>query len=137
MIVIDASVLTDFLLGRPAALDAVEGELEGREHEPLHAPELIYLETLNALRRLAIAGAVTDHRATQAAADLDGVRLVRYGHRTFRERVWELRHNLTAYDASYLALAEGSEDAVLLTADAGLAGVARGSLGHDAVCLVA
>jgi predicted nucleic acid-binding protein len=133
LIVIDASVLTDFLLGRPAALAAVERELTAREHESLHAPDLIEPETLNALRRLASTGAVTEQRANEAAADLAHARIIRYPHAPLRARVWSLRHTLTAYDASYLALAEALDDPVLLTADRGLARVACASLGDDAV----
>jgi predicted nucleic acid-binding protein len=133
LIVIDASVLTDFLLGRSEALVAVAREMAEREHEPLHAPELIEPETLNALRRLALSGAVTPQRAGEAVADLANTRLRRYPHAPLRERVWALRDSLTAYDACYLALAEGLDQPVLLTADTGLATVARGSLGDDAV----
>lgn len=133
MIVVDASALTDFLLGRPEALNALGHELAGREHEPLHAPELIEPETLNALRRLAVSGGVTDRRATEAASDLAHTRLIRYPHAPLRERVWDLRHNLTAYDATYLALAEALDDPVLLTGDGGLAARARKSLGDHRV----
>jgi predicted nucleic acid-binding protein len=133
LIVVDASVLTDFLLGRREALIAVEHALADREHEPMHAPELIDPETLNALRRLARAGMVTDRRAGEAAADLADTRLVRYSHAPLRERVWALRDSLTAYDACYLALAEALDEPLLLTADTGLARIARASLGADAV----
>jgi predicted nucleic acid-binding protein len=133
VIVVDASVLTDFLLGRPPALDALERELAGHEHEPVHAPELIEPETLNALRRLAASGRVTERRASEAAGDLANARLVRYPHAPLRERVWTLRHDLTAYDATYLALAEALPDPVLLTADRGLAVRARQSLGDEGV----
>ncbi len=133
MIVVDASVLIDFLLGRPEAVDALAFELTGREHEPLHAPELIEPETLNALRRMAGRGAVTDQRASEAVADLANTRLIRYPHAPLRSRVWELRHDLTAYDATYLALAEGLAGSVLLTGDGGLATRARSSLGDDQV----
>jgi predicted nucleic acid-binding protein len=133
VIVLDASVLTDFLLGRPATLEALDRELAGREQEPVHAPELIEPESLNALRRLAREGAVSDRRATEAVSDLAGTRLIRYPHAPLRERVWELRDNLTAYDATYLALAEAMDDPVLLTADAGLAARAIQSLGSDRV----
>jgi predicted nucleic acid-binding protein len=133
LIVIDASVLTDFLLGRSQALAAVEREMAGREHEPLHAPELIEPETLNALRRLALSGEVTVRRAGEAVADLGNARLTRYPHPPLRERVWALRENLAAYDACYLALAEALDEPVLLTADSGLAAVARRSLGDGAV----
>jgi predicted nucleic acid-binding protein len=133
LIIVDASVLTDFLPGRPQTVDALARELAGREHEPLHAPDLVEPETLNALWRLALGGSVTDQRASEAAADLANTRLVRYPHAPLRERVWELRHNLTAYDASYLALAEALDDPVLLTGDGGLAAGARSSLGNDRV----
>jgi predicted nucleic acid-binding protein len=132
LIVVDASVLTDFLLGRPAALSAVEDELDGHEHESLHAPELVEPETLNALRRLVRQRHVTARRADEALADLGRTRLVRYPHAPLRPRVWALRDSLSAYDACYLALAEALEDPVLLTGDAGLAKVARRSLGADA-----
>jgi predicted nucleic acid-binding protein len=131
--VVDASVLTDFLLGRPKALEALQHELDGREHEPLHVPELVEPETLNALRRLALAGDVSDQRANEAASDLASTRLMRYPHAPLRERVWGLRHNLTAYDATYLALAEALDGSVLLTGDGGLASRARVSLGDDRV----
>lgn len=131
--VVDASVLTDFLLGRPKALEALQHELDGREHEPLHVPELVEPETLNALRRLALAGDVSDQRASEAASDLASTRLMRYPHAPLRERVWGLRHNLTAYDATYLALAEALDGSVLLTGDGGLASRARVSLGDDRV----
>jgi predicted nucleic acid-binding protein len=136
VIVIDASVLVDFLIGRPQAVDAVERALAGREHEPLHAPDLIEPETLNALRALARGEAVSDRRATEAVSDLGAARLIRYPHAPLRERVWELRHNVTAYDATYLALAEALEDPVLLTADGALAAHARHALGAERVQLV-
>jgi predicted nucleic acid-binding protein len=133
LIVVDASALTDFLLGRAEAVDALEDELAGREQEPLHAPELVEPETLNALRRLANAGRVSDQRASEAAADLGHARLIRYPHAPLRDRVWQLRTELTAYDATYLALAEALEDAILLTGDAGLAARGRSSLGEERV----
>jgi predicted nucleic acid-binding protein len=133
LIVIDASVLTDFLLGRAEAVEAIDRELTGREHDPLHAPEVVEPETLNALRNLVRAKAVTDRRADEAVDDLGAIRLVRYPHDPLRERIWELRHNLTAYDAAYLALAEALDDAVLITGDRGLATRARDALGHDRV----
>jgi predicted nucleic acid-binding protein len=133
LIVVDASALTDFLLGRPPALDALASAMAGREHEPLHAPELIEPETLNALRRLALGGDVTEQRALEAVSDLADVRIVRYPHAPLRRRVWALRHDLTAYDAAYLGLAEAFDEPVLLTCDAGLAARARRSLGTAGV----
>jgi predicted nucleic acid-binding protein len=136
LIVIDASALTDFLLGRPQALDALSAALSGREQEPLHAPELIEPETLNALRRLAANKKVTSERANEAVNDLGSVRLVRYPHAPLRARIWELRHNLSAYDACYLALSEALDDPILITADGGLGRQAVSSLGPDRVRLI-
>jgi predicted nucleic acid-binding protein len=130
VIVVDASVVTDFLLGRAPATAALLEDASG--HAPLHAPDLVEPETLNALRRMRGRGQLTDQRAGEAAADLADVRLIRHPHGPLRERVWALRHELTAYDACYLALAEALE-ARLLTADAGLAGRARVSLGEQGV----
>lgn len=136
MIIVDASVLTDFLLGRPATVLALEEESAGREHEPLHAPEVIELETLNALRRNLLRGAVDERRAMEAVADLGRTRLACFPHAPLRERVWELRHKLTAYDASYVALAELLEASRLLTSDRRLAEVAAWALGDRRVRLV-
>jgi predicted nucleic acid-binding protein len=133
VIVVDASVLTDFLLGRTPALRAIGQQVAGHEHEPLHAPELIEPETLNALRRLVASGRVTGQRAGEAIADLARTRLTRYPHAPLRDRIWALRSNLTAYDATYLALAEALDEPVLLTGDSGLAARARVSLGPDRV----
>lgn len=133
MIVVDASALTDFLLGRPPAVEALESAMAGREQEPLYAPELIEPETLSALRRLALSGNVSRERADDAVADLANTRIVRFPHAPLRARVWELRDDLTAYDATYLALAEALDDPVLLTGDGGLATRARSSLGADRV----
>lgn len=115
---------------------AVSDELAGHAHEPLHAPELVELETLNALRRLARGKGITDRRAGEAVTDLSSLRLIRYSHEPLRERVWELRHNLTAYDASYLALAEFLDGSMLMTGDSGLAKSARRGLGAERVRLV-
>ena len=133
MIVVDASVLTDFLLGRPEAVTAMEREMVDREHEPLHAPELVEPETLNALRGLVRGGAITDRRASEAVDDLASVRLLRYPHAPLRQGVWELRGNLSAYDATYLALVEALDDSVLLTGDSGLATAAGDQLGDHRV----
>ena len=130
MIVLDASILTDLVLGRRGA-DAVL-ELDGA---PFHAPELIEIETVHALCGLARAGHVSDERAAVAVAGLPRVRSVLYPHAPFLERVWELRHELTAYDAMYLALAERI-GAVLFTADRGLARRAGRLLGADRVQIV-
>jgi predicted nucleic acid-binding protein len=131
IVVVDASALTAFMLGHTSALDAA-----AVHPGPLHAPDLIELETLNALRRLARRGAIAEDRATEAVAALGATPLMRYPHSPLRARVWELRRELSAYDAAYLALAEALPDGTLLTADAGLATRARRSLGAEGVRLL-
>jgi predicted nucleic acid-binding protein len=133
LIVVDASVLTDFLLGRPQTVTAIEREMAEREHEPLHAPELIEPETINALRGLVRGGAITDRRATEAVGDLASLRLLRYPHAPLRQGIWAWRDNLSASDAAYLALAEALDDSVLLTGDGGLATAAGDRLGEHQV----
>lgn len=133
MIVVDASTLADFLLGREPAVVAVAAALGAATEQPLHAPELVWPETLNALRRMAQRGDIGDDRATQAALELSEVRLVCYPHAPLRESVWSMRHALTAYDASYLAVALGLDDPLLLTGDDGLAARAGALLGTDRV----
>jgi predicted nucleic acid-binding protein len=133
LIVVDASVLTDFLVGRPETVSALEREMVERQHEPLHAPELVEPETLNALRGLVRGGAITDRRATEAVGDLASLRLLRYPHAPLREGIWARRDNLSAYDATYLALAEALDDSVLLTGDSGLATAAGDRLGEHRV----
>ena len=76
---------------------------------------------------------VSQERARAALGDLGDLRLVRHPHVLLRERVWELRHNLTSYDATYLALAEALPAPLLITGDGGLATVARTLLGDAAV----
>ena len=137
MIVVDASAVVDALLGRPQALDGLLRALGDDPHQPLNAPDLIEIEALNALRRLARSGSVTERRAGEAVADLADLRLVRHPHAPLRPRVWELRARLSAYDAAYLALAEVLEDPVVVTCDGGLAAVAAELLGRDRVVLAA
>jgi len=133
LIVIDAGALTDVLLEREEAVAALSQEFVSREHEPLNAPELIEPETLNALRKMSFRGSVTPRRATEAVSDLGRLRLIRYPHEPLRLRMWELRDQLTAYDAAYVALAEALGGALLLTADQAMATVARRLLGVDRV----
>ena len=72
----------------------------------LHAPHLIDVEVAQALRRYAAAGAIETERAARSLARLHELDLERWSHEPFLSRVWELRRNLTAYDAVYVALAE-------------------------------
>lgn len=74
--------------------------------EELAAPHLIDSEVANVLRRLARQGALTDDAATVAMDGFTQVTLTRFPADRLRRRMWALRHNLCAYDATYLALAE-------------------------------
>lgn len=118
MIVVDASVLVTGLADDGPDGDRVRGRLRG---ERLIAPHLIDLEVTSAWRRLVAAGHLDDRRAALALADLDALRLERCPHGSLLVRCWQLRDNLTIYDAAYIALAELVES-TLLTADARLAG---------------
>jgi predicted nucleic acid-binding protein len=117
VIVVDASVVVTAL-----ADDGPDGEharqrLRGVR---LTAPYVIDLEVTSAWRRLASTKALDQRRAEMAIADLRGLRLDRVPHAPLLNRCWELRANLTVYDAAYVALAE-LLDTTLLTADSRLA----------------
>jgi len=88
--------------------------------QTLHAPHLIDVEAAQVIRRFAANGDVDAERGRAALADLVDFPLRRYPHDFLLPRIWELRHNLTAYDAAYVALAE-TLDAPLLTRDHRLA----------------
>jgi len=117
VIVIDASVLAPALADDESDGDLVRTRLQG---EQLAAPELIDLEVTSTLRRATRAGRLDNRRSSQALADLAALPLKRVSHLPLLPRVWELRENLTAYDAAYVALAE-TLGALLLTADGPLA----------------
>ena len=88
--------------------------------QTLHAPHLIDMEVTQVLRRYAASGRVEPARCRDALDSLLDLPLDRYPHGVLLPRVWQLRHNLTAYDAVYVALAEAL-DATLLTRDRRLA----------------
>ena len=118
MIVVDASAVVEVLLHRPS------GErVANRILDPLvvlHAPHLIDLEVAQVLRRYQAAGEMSQQRARQALVAFVQFPLERHPHWPFLDRIWELRRNVTAYDAAYVALAEALE-ARLLTCDSALA----------------
>jgi predicted nucleic acid-binding protein len=118
LIVLDASAAIDWLL-QTAAGRQIESRIYARP-ESLHAPHLLDLEVAQVLRRLVRESAVSAQRADQALQDLLSLRLARYPHFIFLPHIWRLRHNLSAYDAAYIALAE-KLGATLLTRDARLA----------------
>ena len=121
MIVVDASALLEALL-RTRAAEAVETRLFAFR-QTLHAPHLIDVEVAQVVRRYAAAGEIDPERGGAALADLTDFPLNRYAHDFLLPRVWELRNNLTAYDAVYVALAEAL-DAPLLTRDRRIAAAA-------------
>jgi predicted nucleic acid-binding protein len=90
--------------------------------EELAAPEFVDLEVTSALRGLLRIGKVDERRAREALADLSDLSLRRASHRELLTRCWDLRDNLTAYNASYVALAE-LLGTTLITADARLSRV--------------
>ncbi len=125
MIVLDASVLAEYLVGsqvgRLAAVRLV-GLTGG-----VHVPHLAISETAAVLRSWVARGEILAERARGALEDLADLPAARYPVEPFLPRIWELRHNLSAYDAHYVALAE-SLGAGLLTLDGR---IARAS-GHSA-----
>lgn len=122
MIVVDASCLVDLLLQRPGD-EALARRLLGMG-DAMCAPSLVDVEVCNALRRLVLVGEISPSRGGEAVEDLAALRLRRYPHELLLGRIWELRANLTAYDAAYVALAESLE-ATLLTRDRKLASTKR------------
>lgn len=101
----------------------MRGVIETDEHD-LHAPALCDVELTAVLRRGLLAGRLGSARARAVLADHLDLPLVRHGHRRLLPRILELRENFSAYDAVYVALAEGL-GAALLTADRALARAAR------------
>jgi len=116
VIVVDASVLVVALADDGQDGDNARLRLRG---ERLAAPELIDLEVVSVLRRQLRQGELNDRRAAQALSDLTNLPLQRASHLSLLDRCWELRGNLTVYDAAYVALAEAL-DTSLLTGDARL-----------------
>lgn len=129
MIVVDASVVATAL-----ADDGAEGRhmRERVAGERLAAPELLDLEVVSAFRRLCAAGTLTAERAEAAVTDLLDLRVQRVSHRLLLARCWELRKNMTVYDAAYIALAE-SLDVTLLTADRRLVNAPGAQCGFELV----
>jgi predicted nucleic acid-binding protein len=111
--VVDAGVLVGVLAGdlQPSALG----------DEELAVPHLVDSEVTHVLRRLARQGDLTDDAATAAMDGFVRLRLTRYPADWLRGRMWALRHNLSAYDATYVALTETLSATSLLTTDARLA----------------
>lgn len=118
MLVVDASVVAVALVDDGADGDAARARLRG---EHLAAPALLDLEVASVWRGRVRGGHLEPARARSALDDLQALTIERVGHAALLERCWELRDNLTVYDAAYVALAEAL-DVPLVTADRRLAG---------------
>jgi predicted nucleic acid-binding protein len=118
VIVADASAIVELVLG--TRLGEQVARRLAQPNVTLHAPHLVRLEAVLAIRRAEALGDASAARSQQALEDLSALQVERYAHEVFLRRIWQLRANLTAYDASYVALAEAL-DAPLLTCDGRLA----------------
>jgi predicted nucleic acid-binding protein len=127
VIVVDTSAVLGALSGRPP----VPGLAERLEADgDLHAPHLLDVEIVHALRRLVLAGELSEDRASDIRLDFADLVLVRYPHQPLADRMWELRHNVSAYDAAFLALAEAL-GAPLVTCDRRLARAGKQIVGVE------
>jgi predicted nucleic acid-binding protein len=114
--VIDASALIEYLLDA-SRFPRLRELLATRR---IHAPHLLDLELTQALRLATIRNLIRPDRAASALDDLAALSIERHTHIEYLKRIWSLRHNITAYDACYVALAE-SLNVPLLTRDRRLA----------------
>jgi predicted nucleic acid-binding protein len=117
VLVVDTSAVIAALVGRPPSDEVIERLATDGD---LSAPHLLDVEFLHALRRLALGGQLSEDRAADARGDFADLTIIRYEHTVVADRMWQLRHSLTAHDAAFVALAE-LLDAPLVTCDARLA----------------
>ncbi|MFT4234505.1 MAG: type II toxin-antitoxin system VapC family toxin [Microbacterium sp.] len=117
-LVVDASALAEFLLQTPLGR-TVQRTLE-KHSASLHIPHLADTEVASVYRNLVRGDRLTPDRALVALQDLRDLPVRRWPATPLFERVWQLRHDATSYDATYVALAEAL-DAEFLTTDARLA----------------
>jgi predicted nucleic acid-binding protein len=122
VIVIDASALVEFLLRTLTGV--VVGNRIFAAASSLHAPHLLDVEVAHVVRKFVARGIVAPERGAIALQLVAGLSIVRYSHLGLLSRIWQLRDNISAYDATYVALAEAL-DAPLLTCDQRLAGASN------------
>lgn len=103
MLVVDTSAILAALTGRPRIPALVERLATDGD---LHAPHLIDVELIHALRRLVMNGDLSEDRAEDCRTDFADLTIMRYPHQSLADRMWELRDNLTAYDAAFVVLSE-------------------------------
>lgn len=113
MRVVDAGVVVELLAG------GLDPDLLGEEE--LGAPHLIDSEVTHALRGLVQRGGLSEEQGDRALEGFTELALTRFSADWLRPRMWALRHNLSGYDATYVALAEVTDATALLTTDAHLA----------------
>jgi predicted nucleic acid-binding protein len=116
VVVVDTSAIVTLLLEDPP-VPTLAARLSGLQ---LHAPHLIDVEFLHALRRLAARGRLATSRAAAVRVDFARLVITRYSHGLLLDRMWDLRDNVSAYDAAFVALAEALA-LPLVTTDARLA----------------
>lgn len=102
-VVVDSSAVVALLADAGTAGEWAASILTGAT---LSAPELMPYEVSNVLRRRAMAGSLDDGEASLAHRDLVALATELYPYAAVANRAWQLRHNLTCYDAAYVALAE-------------------------------
>jgi predicted nucleic acid-binding protein len=113
VIVLDASAFVDAVAGRTSVVDRLEGE-------DIHAPQVIDVEVLSALRRFVATGRVDVERVADALGILEPSDIHRHPHTPLLRLAWPLRDTVSAYDAAYVTLA-AALDVPLVTADRRLA----------------
>jgi predicted nucleic acid-binding protein len=118
VIVIDASAVVPLLIDPAATTEALQARLH--RESALHAPHLLDVEVAHALRRRVLGGGLSLAHARRAIRRLAVLPLVRWPHERLLGRTLALRDRLSAYDAAYVALAEGL-GATLLTRDTRIA----------------
>jgi predicted nucleic acid-binding protein len=125
VIVLDASAVVALLIDPATTTEELQQRLRGVSS--IHAPHLLDVEVTHTLRRLILGGGLSAAHARRAIRRLAVLPLYRWPHEHLLGRMLALHDQLTAYDATYVALAEGL-GATLLTRDARMAGAA----GHRA-----